>query len=79
MPAPTGNGHRPADDRPAVGPPERPAGILDLIAEAEALRNVLGEAAARSQRLVAALRQQRRQARAVEAALGSLRQLNLGG
>jgi hypothetical protein len=79
MPAPSGNGHRPADDRPSVGPPERPAGIQELIAEAEALRNVLGEAATRSQRLVAALKQQRRQAKVVEAALGSLRQLNLGG
>jgi hypothetical protein len=75
MPPPSGNGHAP-DDRV---PPERNAGIGELIAEAEALRNVLSEASARSARLVAALRQHRRQARAVQAAVVTLRQLDLGG
>ena len=75
MPPPSGNGH-PSDDRT---PPERNGGIGELIAEAEALRNLLSDASARSARLVAALKQHRRQAKAVEAAVVSLRQLNLGG
>jgi hypothetical protein len=75
MPPPSGNGH-PPDDR---APPERGGSFGELIAEAEALRALLSEAAARSARLVATLKQHRRQARAVEAAVVSLRQLNLGG
>ena len=75
MPPPPGNGHL-SDDRP---PPERNGGIGELIAEAEALRNLLSEASARSARLVAALKQHRRQSKAVEAAVVTLRQLNLGG
>jgi hypothetical protein len=75
MPPPSGNGH-PSDDR---APPERGGGFGELLAEAEALRALLSEAAARSTRLVATLKQHRRQAKAVEAAVVSLRQLNLGG
>ena len=75
MPPPPGNG-RPPDDR---APPERNGGIGELIAEAEALRNLLSDASARSARLVAALKQHRRQAKAVRDAVVSLRQLNLGG
>jgi hypothetical protein len=75
MPPPSGNGH-PSDDR---APPERGNGFGELLAEAEALRALLAEAAARSARLVATLRQHRRQAKAVEAAVVSLRQLNLEG
>ena len=74
MPAPSGNGH-PPDDR---SPPER-GGFAELIAEAEALRQQLAEASIRSARLVAALKQHKRQARAVAAAVVSLRQLDLGG
>ena len=53
-------------------------GLVDLIAEAEAIRDVLHQATGRTARLVAALKQQRRQSRAVEQAMNSLRQLQLG-
>ncbi len=79
MPAPPSNGHHRPDERPSPGAPERPSGIEDLIAEAEALRNLLGEGASRAARLVAALKQHRRHAKAVRDAVVSLRQLNLGG
>jgi hypothetical protein len=48
---------------------------VDPLAEAEAVRALLAEAQARTGRLVAALKQHRRQTRAVEAAVASLRQL----
>jgi hypothetical protein len=54
------------------------AGIEGLIAEAEDLRHCLQEAAGRAGRLVVALRQQRRQSRAVLAAVEALRHLKLG-
>ena len=54
------------------------AGIEGLVAEAEGLRHCLQEAAGRAGRLVAALRQQRRQSRAVLAAVEALRHLKLG-
>ncbi len=79
MPAQPGNGHPRPEDRPAAGAAERPGGLEDLIAEAVTLRNLLADAATRAARLVAALKQQRRQSKAVENALVSLRQLNLGG
>jgi hypothetical protein len=78
-PAPSGNGNHRPEGRPAAEAAECPSGIEDLIAEAVALRDLLGDAAARSARLVAALKQQRRQSKAVQSALVSLRQLNLGG
>jgi hypothetical protein len=61
------------------GRPEAPVnGLVDLITEAEAIRDVLHQATGRTARLVAALKQQRRQSRAVEQAMASLRQLQLG-
>jgi hypothetical protein len=51
------------------------AGIASLIAEAEDLRHSLQEAAGRAGRFVVALRQQRRQSRAV---LAALRHVKLG-
>jgi hypothetical protein len=61
------------------GRPETPVnGLVDLIAEAETIRDVLHQATGRTARLVAALKQQRRQSRAVEQAMASLRQLQLG-
>jgi hypothetical protein len=55
-------------------------GEADALAEAEALRQQLQEALARTARLIAALKQQRRQGRAVQAAVASLRKLQqLGG
>jgi hypothetical protein len=47
----------------------------DALAEAEALRGQLQSALTRTARLVAALKQQRRESRAVRAALASLRRL----
>ena len=52
--------------------------IEDVIAEAEALRSVLQDANGRTIRLLAALKHQRRQSRAVRAAMQSLQQLRLG-
>jgi hypothetical protein len=54
-------------------PPQLAAGVDQLIDEAEALRAALAEAHARAGRLVGALKHQRRQGRALEAALQSLR------
>jgi hypothetical protein len=78
MPAPTGNGHVPEDHASSTAP-DRSGGLNDLIAEVESLRNLLGDAASRAHRLLAALKQHRRQAKAVQAAVTSLRQLRLGG
>jgi hypothetical protein len=66
------------DDR--NGQPIPPGGEADALAEAEALRLQLQDALARTARLIAALKQQRRQGRAVQAAVASLRKLQqLGG
>jgi hypothetical protein len=51
---------------------------LDPLLEAEALRAALVEAANRSNRLVNALKQYRKERRALQSAFTSLRQLNLG-
>ena len=71
----------PQPDRPnpeANGKPDSPpGGLIELITEAEVLRDLLHQATGRSARLVAALKFQRRQTRAVEAAMASLRQLRL--
>ena len=77
MPAPTDtNGSSPESPRPA-GVPDRGGAIDDVIVEVEELRTVLQDASARIVRLLAALKQQRRQSRAVRAAMASLRQLQL--
>ena len=52
-----------------------PGEPLDPIAEAEELRVALQAALTRTSRLIAALKQQRRQSRVVESALASLRRL----
>jgi hypothetical protein len=78
MPAPQTNGRvheGHGADKPDVQ--ANRGGIVELIAEAEALRDQLHEAAGRAARLLAGLKQQRRQARAVQAAMASLRQLQL--
>jgi hypothetical protein len=54
---------------------ESPGEQPDLINEAEELRVQSQNALARTSRLIAALKQQRRQSRVVEAALSSLRRL----
>lgn len=68
--------------RPKTGPRRRgnsaPKSAKDE-SEAEALRAALGEAVARSARLVSALKNHRRQRKAIESAWTSLQQLKLGG
>ena len=73
MPAPQNNGQPPRPAAPPVAP--QPAGLVALVEEAEAVRSLLREAYGRLGRLVAALKEQRKQTRAVQAAVASLRQL----
>ena len=77
MPAPPSSGRPPDDGRARDPQPER-WGIEEIIAETEALRLVLQDASARTARLLAALKHQRRQRHAVRAAMQSLQQLRLG-
>lgn len=58
-------------------PPTPEQEQLDLIAETEALRSLLHEAQGRLGRLLAALKQQRRQSRTLQAAVASLQNLRL--
>ena len=63
------NGHRPTEElSPNVEGP-------DPLAEAEALRTLLQDAAVRASRLIGALKHQKRQSRAVQTAMASLRRL----
>jgi hypothetical protein len=66
---PSTNGH------PSPGPPNDPTAPPDLLAEAEAVRDLLQAAATRLGGLIAALRRQRKQSRALKQAVLSLRQL----
>jgi hypothetical protein len=50
--------------------------VIDPLVEAEALRGHLQEALGRTNRLIASLRQHRRQSRAVRSAMASLRRLD---
>ena len=52
-------------------------GLVALIREAESLHEALGQARTRSQKLIVALRRQRKQARLMTATLNTLRQLKL--
>jgi hypothetical protein len=56
--------------------PER-WGIAEVITEAEALRGLLHDASARTARLLAALKHQRRRSRAVQQAMQSLKELQV--
>jgi hypothetical protein len=76
MPAPTNNGHSP--ESRVRDPQLEKWDFEDVIAEAEALRTVMQDANARIARLLAALKHQRRQSRAVRAAMQSLQHLRLG-
>ncbi len=60
----------PRNGTPAADDPD------ELLAEAEALRTLLHEAAGRANRLTLALKHQRRQSKALRAALASLRGLD---
>jgi hypothetical protein len=77
MPVPPSNGHGANNGHSQDQTPER-WGIAEVIAETEALRAVLQDASARTARLLAALKHQRRQSRAVQQAMQSLKQLQLG-
>lgn len=71
-----GPNHHPPPARPA--PPQSPASgaaPLSLVEEAEALQGLLREALARNARVLAGLKQQRKQSRLVNSTLASLRQL----
>jgi hypothetical protein len=80
MPRPPTNGDDPRNGPPRAAPPPTPrpdADTLDPLLEAEALRSVLHDAQARLARLMSALKQQRRQSRALQAAVSSIRNLRL--
>ena len=63
--------------RPEVSPEAAASGLVALIREAESLHEALGQARTRSQKLIVALRRQRKQARLMTATLNTLRQLKL--
>jgi hypothetical protein len=62
----------------AADSPAAPDGLAAAIAEADALRALLHDASGRASRLLTGLKQQRRQSRAVVAAMEALRQLRIG-
>ena len=70
--SPPKNGNNSQDRQPAL------AGIEQMIDEAEQLRGLMNEADARLARLTGALKQYRRQSKAFQQAVSSLRQFNLG-
>ena len=80
-PTPAGPPHRNGDVRSlqSVTPAAASEPTPDPVAEAEALRELLQEAQGRLSRLLAALKQQRRTSRALQAAVQSLRHLRLDG
>jgi hypothetical protein len=73
-PASNDRSHENQDGAPAR---DRPAGIDELIAETEELRATLGDAYSRVGRLLSALKQHRRQSRALRDVVASLRQIQL--
>ena len=78
MPTPLSNGHETNGTHDAGLNRERGPGIPELLTEAEELRTLLQDASNRVSRLLAGLKHNRRQSRAVQAAMHSLRQLRLG-
>ncbi len=80
MPRPQTNGEEPRHGPAGVPAPSLPASEAeppDPLGEAEALRALLHDAQLRLNRLLSALKQQRRHSRALRAAVDSLRQLRL--
>ena len=65
-------------DRNGHAEPPPSGDLTDPLTEAEALRTALVEASNRAARLVASLRQYRKERRTLQTAWSSLRQLNLG-
>jgi len=64
----------PVPERSADGPPDK-GGLIDVIEEMSQLQDALRDALARTARLSAALKLQRRQTRVVQSTLATLRQL----
>ena len=77
MSAPPSNGQAAHHASETTANSQRSLSIVDLIAEAEELRTVVLDASARLSRLLAGLKQHRRQSRAVQAAMQSLKQFKL--
>ncbi len=80
MPRPPNSDGQPRNGAAHVPPPSLPpseSDLLDPLAEAEALRSLLHDAQARLARLLSALKQHRRQTRALRTAMDSLRNLRL--
>ena len=77
MPAPPSNGHPAHHTADTNANGQRSLSIVDLINEAEELRTVVLAASSRLTRLLSGLKQHRRQSRAVQAAMQSLKQLKL--
>jgi hypothetical protein len=67
-----------AENRNGNNVPADRLSIDALVAEAEALRALLGDALGRATQLLVALKQEKRQSKALRAAVASLRQLQLG-
>src|SRR5262245_21448131 len=72
VPNPMNGGRQTTNGDPVPTPPP---GVTDPLEEAEAIRGLLAEAQSRLSRLIGALKQHRKQTRAVQAAVASLRQL----
>jgi hypothetical protein len=79
MPAPHPNNEPPSATRGNGASAEGCPSIMELIAEADALRACLQESSDRLARLLAGLKQHKRVSRAMRAAVQSLRQLKLDG
>jgi hypothetical protein len=77
MPTPQPNGHTPENGRSNGNMEPERWGIVQVIAETETLRDLLHDASARTGRLLAALKHQRRRSRAVQQAMQSLKDLQL--
>src|SRR5262249_38054992 len=77
MPAPQPNGPTSENGRSNSNMEPERWGIVQVIAETETLRDLLHDASARTARLLAALKHQRRRSRAVQQAMQSLKDLQL--
>ena len=78
MSIPPSNGHASNGTPESLGRGERSVAITDLITEAEELRTVLADASGRLTRLLSGLKQHRRDSRAMQAAMQSLKQIKPG-
>jgi hypothetical protein len=74
-PVKTTQAEQPAAIDKAVSRTSEPAGIAGVLAEAEAIKELLRQAYTRTHQLVTNVKRYRKQAQMVKSALGSLRQL----